>query len=156
MNIADLTSTLPTGDGVTSHAGFLVGLVNSVWFAASTLATGVNLTDNFNSVNHTPDLYAALSDPAQFTELFNDFVAMTLHPIPNAGASGNDPDCRIFRDVAGGHVAIGTTMLPELQISRDVAEYDAAVVGQRIQCVKRVVIVGPCLGPPPVEGRRYN
>ncbi|HEY2395069.1 MAG TPA: hypothetical protein VGH81_03675 [Rudaea sp.] len=99
IKTAELGNILVSGEGGMSHAGVFIAMVNAVWTASDAVANNIELNDNqTKAFNDTPDLVAALNDSTQLAELMNDFVAMTLHPLPNAGASGNDPDCRTLNN----------------------------------------------------------
>ena len=94
VQTAELGNILASGEGGMSHAGVFIALVNSLWTLSDALLAADQLATVQSNAFGTPDLKGALGDADQFSELLNDFVAITLHSEPNAGATGNDPDCR--------------------------------------------------------------
>jgi hypothetical protein len=101
IRTVELGNILASGEGGMAHAGVFIALVNTVWTVSDAVANNTELNDNQSKAfNQTPDLAAALGNSAQFAELVNDFVSMTLHTQPQAGATGNDPDCRMLGNPA--------------------------------------------------------
>jgi hypothetical protein len=95
IQVKELGSTLASGENDFEPTGSFIALANLVFTAVSAGDTAATLNADFNKAqNDGIDLEEVLADPAGFSEVFNDFVAQTLHTVPNAGATGNDPDCR--------------------------------------------------------------
>jgi hypothetical protein len=83
VQTAELGGILASGEGGMSHAGVFIALVNSVWTLSDALLAQDQLNASVPKANNpTPDLKAALGDANQFSELLNDFVAITLHSPP--------------------------------------------------------------------------
>jgi hypothetical protein len=95
LGVRELATIAGFGENEFEPTGSFIALANLVFTAVSAGDTTQTLnTDLLNATNDDVDIVAALGDPTMFTELFNDFVAQTLHTVPNAVATGNDPDCR--------------------------------------------------------------
>lgn len=111
VHMAEIGAAATGTEGI-EHASLIESLVNIVWQGANTAATAVQINDNKTASQALPsaaDLQGALANAATFDELFSDFVAMTLHTLPNAQASGNDPDCRMVDKVRDGATPLGPT-----------------------------------------------
>jgi hypothetical protein len=94
--IADVGDTLVDGEAGSS-ASLIETLVNIVWQASDGVATETQIVQAEQTAQALPSassLQGDLASTATFEELFQDFVAMTLHTSSNVGATGNDPDCR--------------------------------------------------------------
>ncbi len=111
VQISDIASELAGIDG-TTDSSLIESLVNVVWQGADTAATGIQITNNQNLAQALPspsDLQGDLENVSTFEELFDDFVALTLHTSANAAATGNDPDCRTEDKVRDGTTPLGPT-----------------------------------------------
>lgn len=102
LQVKELGSALVSGEAESEPTGSFIALANLAFAAASAGDTISTLNTDFQNAQNDPiDLEGTLGDPTGFSEVFNDFVAQTLHSVPNAGATGNDPDCRTENKPAG-------------------------------------------------------
>jgi hypothetical protein len=110
--LANIATAVAGVKGGIEHASLIESLVNVVWQGADTVATNVQINDNLTASTALPsatDLRGDLGSTQTFDELFSDFTALTLHTAQNAGATGNDPDCRQLDKTHAGSTPLGPT-----------------------------------------------